>query len=80
MIYSPTELVILARAYCANGTLMSSLGKKVLDNYKFFPLLEAGKGAHSGNLEKASDWFEENWPADIEWPKEVARTRPERAA
>jgi hypothetical protein len=78
-MFRSSELVTLAEAYCtAKSVSHAALGELVMGNHKFFKLLIAGRGAHSSNLERASDWFTENWPNDVPWPQGV--TAPKEAA
>lgn len=59
---------------------LAALGTLILENYKFFKLIETGRGAHSRSIEKASAWLENNWPDDLAWPADVQRIPPSEAA
>jgi hypothetical protein len=77
-MYSRRELVILARAYvAASGMAPSTLGIKAAGNDRLFIRLFAGLDCKASSAERASLWFEKNWPPAglLEWPAEVRRLR-----
>jgi hypothetical protein len=76
-MYSRRDLVILARAYlAASGMAPSTLGIKAAANDRLFIRLFAGLDCKASSAERASLWFEANWPTGfLEWPIEVRRLR-----
>jgi hypothetical protein len=77
-MYSRRDLVILARAYlAASGMAPSTLGIKAAGNDRLFIRLFAGLDCKASSAERASLWFEANWPPAglLEWPGEVRRLR-----
>lgn len=81
MVYETAELAILAQTYCGlQQVSLASLGETIFKNHKFFKLLVAGKPALSHHTEKASKWFDENWPADAPWPQGIERSASQSEA
>jgi hypothetical protein len=79
-MYSRRELVILARAYlAASGMAASTLGIKAAGNDRLFIRLFKGLDCKASSAERASLWFEANWPPGelLPWPAEVRRLRLE---
>jgi hypothetical protein len=77
-MYSRRELVILARAYlAASGIAASTLGITAAGNDRLFIRLFKGLDCKASTAERASLWFEANWPPQgiLEWPAEVRRLR-----
>ena len=70
-------LVRLAEAYAEHCSLTLSTGSPYARNDgKFFDKLKAGAG---GTLKTASavvQWFSDNWPDDLAWPKDIVRPLP----
>ena len=69
-MFTRAELIILARAYLAHrGGSPAALGAKAVGNNRFFELLLSGKDCYASNLERASEFFIENWPyGELIWP------------
>ncbi len=40
---------------------------------RLFTRLNAGAGCNLRTAERMMDWFDRNWPDDLEWPAEVMR-------
>lgn len=75
MLHSENELVALAQTYCSSQKITYyALGVRVVNNHKFFKNLEAGRGAHSGSLRQATEWFQDNWPEGVPWPENVPQS------
>ena len=72
MIYSTAELATLSRAYMvATGTAASRLGRVAAGHNRLIErLLAGGYDPRATSLERASAWFDENWPDSIPWPLE----------
>lgn len=76
MIYSGDELVLLGRAYmAATGTSATKLGTLAAGHNRLFDRLFAGYDCRTQAAERASDWFDRNWPEDLPWPDGVWRRR-----
>lgn len=74
MMYTASELVELATTYmAATGWTASRLSKQAANNNRLFERLAEGFDCHSDMCERASNWFDENWPAALEWPTSVTR-------
>lgn len=70
-MYTRDELILLARLYvAAKGITVAALSREVMGppNSKFFAGLFAGGDCLVSSVEKASRWFNRNWPADVSWP------------
>jgi len=76
-MYTIDQLVVLARAYvAATGVALSTVSlRAVPGNDRFFGGLIAGRDCSARNAERAGNWFDENWPDTVPWPKEVPRRR-----
>lgn len=73
--FTTAQLCILAQAYSeATGVSLPSISGRVTGgkNHKLFARLIAGQTCTAANAEAASEWFVENWPEGIAWPKGVA--------
>lgn len=74
MMYTASELVELAHTYmAATGWTASRLSKQAANNNRLFERLAEGFDCHSDMCERASAWFDENWPPELDWPKSVTR-------
>ena len=74
MMYTVAELVELARTYvAATGITFSRLSKLAANNNRLFERLSEGYDCHSEMAERASAWFDEHWPSDLDWPKGITR-------
>jgi hypothetical protein len=40
---------------------------------RLFKRLEAGLGCRVDTYSRALTWFSDNWPADLEWPRDIPR-------
>jgi hypothetical protein len=82
------ELLTLARAYSeATGLALTTIGQRACastkvrsGNDKIFVRLAEGRGCNSHSLDRAAQWFAENWPEDAAWPATVPRPRPREVA
>jgi hypothetical protein len=74
--YSREQLVRLAETYLARAEIgISTLGRLVVDNDKFFIGLQRGRDCKVSSVERASDWFNANWPRFLAWPDDVPDRR-----
>lgn len=72
------ELIQVAEAYTAHtGRKMSTVGRYAANDGKFFQRLQDGMGCTLRTARAVTQWFSDNWPADLEWPRAIPR--PPRA-
>lgn len=75
------HILTLAKRYAAHkGMKISSLGAYAVNDGKFFARLENGGSCTLRTAEKVMVYFRDVWPADLEWPNEVARPAAKRRA
>lgn len=68
------HLTKLASAYAAYADRsLLTVAKRVGVHNKTFVLLGQGRGCHFDTFSQAMHWFDQNWPADLEWPQDVPR-------
>lgn len=68
------HLTQLANLYAHHvGRSLMTVAKRVGVHNKTFVLLKQGRGCHFDTFTRAVDWFDANWPADLEWPDDVPR-------
>lgn len=76
-IYSGMQyehLTKLASTYASHaGRSLMTVAKRVGVHNKTFVLLGQGRGCHFDTFTNAMRWFDENWPADLDWPQDVPR-------
>ena len=71
------HLLILARAYAASiGKPLSTVSSRIFDDGKKLDAIAAGADLYSGRLNKAVQWFSDNWPDGLDWPEGVSRPAP----
>lgn len=71
-------LIELARAYGAHsGLTLSTVSTYAADDGKFFAKIAGGASCTIRKAERITQWFSDNWPADLEWPRSIPR--PPRA-
>jgi hypothetical protein len=76
--YTSTSLAILARVYmAATGARATSLGLLIANNDHLITGLLAGGDCRTESARRATDWFERNWPRDLDWPPELERRSPD---
>ncbi|WP_411836737.1 hypothetical protein [Paracoccus sp. ME4] len=61
-----------------SGLKQSTVSTYAAGDGKFFGSLESGMaGCTFRRADKVTAWFSENWPADLEWPRDIPRpTKP----
>lgn len=73
-MYTVAELCELAKAYMAGtGVSVSRLSIDAANHNRLFERLLEGYDCRAENAERASNWFNANWPSDVPWPKSVLR-------
>lgn len=66
----------------ATGRSRGSLSKAIFDRGggHFDDLATGSRDLATGTLERAMQWFSDNWPDGAEWPAQVKRPEPARTA
>lgn len=73
-------LVTLAEVYAAHSKLtLSTVSTYVAGDGKFFGSLKGRAGCTLARAERILNWFNDNWPADLEWPPSIPRPAPARS-
>lgn len=73
-MYTVAEIVELARTYmAATGVTASRLSKLAANNNRLIERLSEGFDCHADMVERASAWFDANWPDELPWPSSVTR-------
>jgi hypothetical protein len=68
------EIITLAEAYRAHrGVTLSTVSTWVANDGKRLAHLKDGGGCTVKTYLRCVQWFADNWPADLEWPREIAR-------
>jgi hypothetical protein len=67
-------ILALAHAYgSATGASTTTISSRVFNDGKKLAAIEAGSDLFSGRLNRAVQWFSDNWPDGAEWPADVPR-------
>jgi hypothetical protein len=64
----------------ATGTSRTRLSILSAGHNRLFERLLEGFDCRTQAAERASDWFDQNWPKEVPWPKDVAKRRARIAA
>lgn len=75
-------LVRLAEAYAGHLQLtLSTVSTYARNDGKFFDKLKGGASCTLKTASTVVQWFADNWPADLTWPKDIVRpAKSKRAA
>jgi hypothetical protein len=75
------ELIRLGRLLAQHsGHSLQTIATYALANSRFFDRLDAGGSCTLKTAGKLGRWFSENWPQDLEWPRDIVRPRGEKVA
>ena len=75
--YTVDELLSLGQTYMRKtGTSRTKLSIVAAGHNRLFERLLNGYDCRTQAAERASDWFDANWPADVQWPADVERRQP----
>lgn len=67
-------LVTLAETYAEHrGLALSTVSTYAATDGKFFPELKKGASCTLRRAHRVLSWFGANWPADLEWPRDIPR-------
>lgn len=68
------HLITLAEEMAAHrGLSLSTISTYAAGDGKFFRKLKDGSGCTVARAARVFGWFSENWPADLEWPRQIPR-------
>lgn len=68
------HLLDLAEAYSSHtGLKLTTIGAYAANDGKFFGRLKEGAGCTLRKAARLVLWFSDNWPADLEWPRQIPR-------
>jgi hypothetical protein len=71
------NLRMLVGAYSAKtGRGPARVGTLAASSGSFFKRIESGGSLTVDTYTKVLHWFSDNWPADLDWPVDVARPAP----
>lgn len=74
------QLLSVAHRYAEiEGIGLSTVSSRAFDDGKKLAAIEAGADIQVRRLERAMQWFSENWP-DVDWPSDVPRPVPAEPA
>lgn len=69
-----TQLLAVASGYSdATGATLATIGKRALNDNRFFQRIEDGHGFTVKTFDRVVGWLSANWPAGLAWPDEVSR-------
>ena len=72
------QIKTLADAYSSHtGLKETTLGVYAVNDGKFFGRLKDGYDCRTKTARKVVDWFDRNWPDDLEWPPSMPRPSEE---
>ncbi|MDX8354324.1 hypothetical protein [Cognatiyoonia sp. IB215182] len=73
------NMIVLSERYGAHQNLshwrVSFLSR---GDGQFFSRLKNGSGCTLKTASQVLQWFDDNWPGDLEWPSEIPRPSVER--
>lgn len=74
---STEHIIRLAEAYGRHCALeLSTVSTYAENDGKWLPGLKAGSSCTLRRAERVTRWFSTNWPADLEWPRDIPRPTP----
>lgn len=69
-----TKILTLQRHLCEHlGRSHWAISMRIFSKGDFFKRLDAGRDCQTGTADRAMQWFSDNWPEDLAWPKDIAR-------
>jgi hypothetical protein len=74
-----TALITLAETMAAHqGVTHFAISMRALGKGDFFKKLMAGGDCRTATAARVLSWFTDNWPADLEWPRDISRPDPKK--
>ncbi|MDT8856467.1 hypothetical protein RNZ50_15845 [Paracoccaceae bacterium Fryx2] len=75
------NILSVAQAYAHHsGLKLSTVGAYAVNDGKFFVRLLGGGGCTLKTAARVMAWFSDNWPSDLEWPRDIPRPKPRKEA
>ena len=72
-------MITLATTLAAHdGVTHFAISMRALGKGDFFKNLMAGGDCRTTTAARVLSWFDENWPADLEWPRDIPRPQPRK--
>ncbi len=56
---------------------ISTIGHCAEGDGGLFRRFEQGKDCTTQRAKRIGQWFSDNWPEDLEWPRDIPRPRPQ---
>jgi hypothetical protein len=74
-----TGILALLDALCAHlGKSHWAISMRIFGKGDFFHKLQTGSDCQTRTAGRVLQWFADNWPEDLDWPKGVHRPEPTR--
>ena len=74
------HLLTLAQIYAAHiGRGLFTVANRVGVHGRFFTRLAEDGECTPRAYRRALQWFDENWPSDLAWPREIPRPKPQKS-
>lgn len=71
--------LLVVECFCrAEGVPESTVSSRVFNDGKRLAQVRRGADIGVRRVERAMQWFSDNWPADADWPEAVARPVPQQ--
>jgi hypothetical protein len=67
---------LAARLEAATKITRVTVCKRALNCTRFFSRLEAGEGFTIRTYDRLVQWFSDNWPPRVKWPRHIKRPEP----
>ena len=76
------NILFLARRLAAHrNNSLTTVSLRAAGQGLYFSRLEAGQiGLTFARLDKVMNWFSENWPEELDWPKSIPRPSAKKDA
>ena len=72
------QVLTLSAAYSKKvGKSEARLGTIIRNHGSFFRNMRRGGDCTTRNAESTVQWFSNNWPDDLPWPKDIVRPAPD---
>lgn len=74
-------IISAARTYAAHvGLKLTSVGNYAVNDGKFFSRIDAQGSCTYRTGQKLISYLDANWPADLEWPRDIPRPSKSKEA
>ena len=69
-----TDLLALSRQLAKHTNRSeATISNLAVGHARLFSRIASGAGCTVRTAERAMQWFSDNWPADLEWPRAIPR-------